>query len=59
MSNSDEAARPVAGTLNRRFPWYVACILIPVALGWTPDQVAILFPIIIVLIVLVPLRALI
>lgn len=37
-----------------RLPWYGACIIVPMTLGWTPQQILLLVPVIIVIIVFTP-----
>lgn len=44
-------------SITRRLPWYAACILVPIALGWTPEQILMLTPVLILIVILVPARA--
>jgi hypothetical protein len=47
--------RPTASRTSRHnLPWYAACILMPAALGWTPQQILVIAPVIIVIVVLAP-----
>ena len=44
-------------SINRKLPWYATCILLPIALGWTPEQILTLAPVLILIVILVPVRA--
>ncbi|WP_191843126.1 hypothetical protein [Catellatospora chokoriensis] len=59
MSRSSRPRRPWRGRLTHRhrLPWYAACILVPVTLGWTAQQILLLTPIIILILILVPHHA--
>jgi hypothetical protein len=44
-------------SITRKLPWYAACILAPIALGWTPEQILTLAPVLILIVILVPAPA--
>ncbi|RZU46550.1 hypothetical protein EV385_6624 [Krasilnikovia cinnamomea] len=44
-------------SITRRLPWYASCVLVPIVLGWTPEQILTLAPVFILVVILVPVRA--
>lgn len=54
MSVGSRPRLPSSGLVTRRMPWYAACILIPMSVGWSPQQILLLALVVVIIIVLAP-----